>query len=152
MLVNSDLFKTMRTGKRLLRAEYEYEYKNKVKSNYIGLLVAVLILLAVLFFMAGCACASEPNYSQYADVIYKVENSKSHPYGIMKKYKHTTPRTACINTMKHQYRNWVKAGSPGDYIKWLSYHYAPLNVSNDPFGLNRNWERNFRAILFKKGN
>ena len=86
---------------------------------------------------------------EIVNAIFRVENSKSHPYGIMVKYKHTTPRQACFNTVRHKRTDWIKNGSKGDFLTYLASKYAPLNASNDPHGLNANWESNLRLILAK---
>lgn len=87
----------------------------------------------------------------WANAIYKAENSKTHPYGIMAKYRTTTPRNACINTLKHQYKNWCKLPKRNlPFIAYLAEHYAPLNVANDPTGLNINWTRNVQYFLNRR--
>ena len=79
-----------------------------------------------------------------ANAIYRAENSITHPYGIMQKYKYTTPRQACINTIRHKHRDWLKGGSKGNFLDYLGSKYAPIGASNDPRGLNVNWVRNVR--------
>jgi hypothetical protein len=109
-----------------------------------------MILFCLFFWVAmirGCANAEEwQDYSneQIANAIFKAENSKAHPYGIMTKYKHTTPRQACINTIKTARRLW---NGKGDFISFLQKRYAPIGVSNDPKGLNRYWAGNVKAFL-----
>jgi hypothetical protein len=85
--------------------------------------------------------------NQIADAIYKAENSKSHPYGILAHYKHTTPRQACLNTIKHARKDW---DGKGDFLVFLRDRYCPLNAKNDPTGLNVNWLNNVKYFL-KKG-
>lgn len=92
-----------------------------------------------------------PNWERLADAIYKAENSTAHPYGIMVKYKHTTPRQACINTCKHKWRDWVEQGSRGDYLEYLASKYAPIGVANDKaYNLNRHWLSNV-SRLYQSG-
>jgi len=45
------------------------------------------------------------------------------------------------------YREWVAAGSKGDFLDYLQQHYAPIGAKNDPKNLNRNWGPNVRAYL-----
>ena len=87
--------------------------------------------------------------NQWADAIYIAEGGAKtrHPYGILAKYKHTTPRQACINTVKHKYRDWVKAGQQGAFLAYLGAKYCPVGASNDPDGLNKNWISNVKHWL-----
>ena len=48
---------------------------------------------------------------------------------------------AAATIVKNRAR-WVKAGKPGDFIKFLGSKYAPIGAENDPTGLNANWVRN----------
>lgn len=82
---------------------------------------------------------------QIANAIYKAEggNKTRHPYGILKKYKHTTPRQACINTIKHAKADW---NGKGDFIVVLGSRYCPVNAHP----LNRNWVKNVKYFLDSK--
>lgn len=104
----------------------------------------------VLVFCCFASCAHAATLDQWADAIGKAENSKSHPYGIMVKYHHTSPRQACKNTVLHVYRKWLNFGHPGAFLPYLASVYAPLNASNDPTGLNRNWINNVTYFLTKE--
>lgn len=83
---------------------------------------------------------------QIADAIYLAEGGAKtrHPYGILVKYKVTTPRQACINTIRHARRDW---DGKGDFIEFLGSRYAPIGADNDPRGLNRNWVKNVKYFL-----
>ena len=84
-----------------------------------------------------------------ANAIYKAEGGAktSHPYGILAKYKHTTPRQACINTIKHAFRDW---DGKGDFIAFLGSRYAPIGAKNDPHNLNANWVKNVTYLYNKE--
>lgn len=127
---NRQQFKTIRTGIPIW--------------PFLGVLMAVVALSLV---MSGCAaCANEPiSPERLANAIYKAEGGSrtKHPYGILAKYKHTTPRQACINTIKSALRRYKKSGS-GDFIAYLGGTYCPVGAFNDPIGLNRNWVKNVR--------
>lgn len=84
-----------------------------------------------------------------ANAIFKAENSKSHPYGILTHYKHTSPRTACLNTIHHAKRDF---NGKGDFIVFLGNRYCPVGAKNDPRGLNKNWVRNVKGFLNEKVN
>lgn len=101
-----------------------------------------IMLWAVILLFVGLANASEPiNIEALANAIYKAEGGAktSHPYGILAHYKHTTPRQACINTIKHALKDW---DGKGDFISFLQKRYCPIGASNDPKGLNVNWYKN----------
>ena len=48
----------------------------------------------------------------------------------------TTPRQACINTIKSGLKRYSVYKGKDDFITFLSKTYAPLNADNDPTGLN----------------
>ena len=83
--------------------------------------------------------------NQIANAIFKAENSKSHPYGILAHYKHTTARQACLNTIKHARKDYKQ----GDFIEFLGARYCPVGANNDPEGLNKNWVKNVKYFLLK---
>jgi len=123
-------------------------------------LIAALIITVVMFVllaMRGCgagmqeAQAAEVSWQsftndQIADAIYKAEGGEKtrHPYGILAHYKHTSPRAACINTIRHARRDW---NEKGDFISFLGSRYCPVGAANDPRGLNRNWIGNVKHFL-----
>lgn len=94
--------------------------------------------------------AREPDWDRLANAIYKAEGGAKtrHPYGILAKYKHTTPRQACINTIKHAWRDWEsgKDVRGHGYLEFLRDRYCPIGAKNDPGGLNKHWLRNVRAF------
>lgn len=113
------------------------------------------LLLASLMFVASCI---RPNVvhaenisghpiEQWAYAIKMAENSHAHPYGIIVKYLHTSPRQACINTVRHQYRIWCHNACNMPFLSFLGSKYAPIMANNDPTGLNVNWTRNVGYFL-----
>lgn len=105
---------------------------------------------------AFCSITTEPTAVSYssisierlADAIRKAEGIHSkHPYGILKKYKKTSPRQACINTIKHALKDW---NGNGDFISFLGARYCPVGAANDPTGLNKNWIKNVR-FFYERG-
>lgn len=106
-------------------------------------------LLAIfLLFSSIQSVAFAYTDAQLADAIFIAEGVHSkHPYGILKKFKNTTPRQACLNTIAHARRDW---NGQGDFIEFLGNRYAPVNMgknSNDPKNLNKNWIKNVRRFL-----
>ena len=108
----------------------------------IGSLIFVFSLLTQIAF-------ASPDFEKLADAIYKAEGGAktNHPYGILAKYKTTTPRQACLNTIKHKYKDWINQGAHGDFIEYLGSKYAPVGAANDPTGLNKNWVKNVKYFL-----
>ena len=113
----------------------------------ISLLICIGVFVQIMF--ASCekpayaaGTMSDEMANKMADAIFKVENSKSHPYGIM--IKTSDPRRVCINTIKNNYVRWQNAGSPGEYVDYLADKYCPK--SSDPVG-NKNWKKNIRKFL-----
>lgn len=98
-------------------------------------------LIAFLLFSTLTTTAFAYTDQQLADAIFKAENSKSHPYGILQHYKHTTPRQACLNTIAHARRDFK---GQGDFIEFLGSRYAPIGATNDPNNLNKNWITNVK--------
>ena len=89
-----------------------------------------------------------------ANAIYHAEGGSrtNHPYGILAKYKTTTPRQACINTIRSKHREWVKLGSKGDYLRYLQSRYCPTKgvLTNDEKRLNIYWLDNVRSIYARQ--
>jgi hypothetical protein len=122
------------------------------KGSKMGSRKAVAIIASIILFSQTAFASIQPAYAEHlADAIKLAENSKTYPYGIIAKRKlsETEARRWCLNTIRHSYQRWETAGKPGDFIEWLSKTYCPIGASNDPKGLNRNWERNVRKLLKK---
>ena len=107
----------------------------------------LIIVFMALNALTLNALAVDLNVDQLADAIYLAEGGAKtrHPYGILKKYKVTTPRQACINTINSALKRWHKQGKKGnanDFIVFLAKTYCPIGAVNDPTGLNKNWVKN----------
>ncbi len=117
------------------------------------IMVLCTILLAVLLMViCTIASADEINVTKLADAIYQAEGGKNtrHPYGILAKYKHTTPRQACINTINSNLKRFRAQTSEKDFIRFMGKTYCPLNAKNDPTGLNVNWEKNVKYFYNRR--
>ena len=101
----------------------------------------ILIVLTLLILEGNAWEESKPDFNLLADSILQAENNDN--YGVLTKYKTTTPRQACINTCKHKYADWVRAGIHGDFIDYLGSKYAPVGASNDN-GTNKHWPDNVK--------
>ena len=122
------------------------------KEKRVHLLVKTIVLAIVVFFMLSReVMAGEPFYSneEIADAIYLAEGGAktNHPYGILAKYKTTTPRQACINTIKSARIRFAKQSKETDFVYFLSLTYCPIGAKNDPTGLNKNWIKNVKFFL-----
>lgn len=138
---------------KLLRGS-EPSYNEESNMPHSSLLSKVLlaVLLTGLVILGSCqVCHAESieghDVQLWANAIYMAENSTSHTYGIMVKYRHTSPRQACINTVRHQYRLWCHNACGKAFVAFLASKYAPLLAKNDPTGLNYNWEKNVSYFL-----
>ena len=123
------------------------EDPNKIYSAFI-VIGSILLALMLIISLACTAHADTINPERLANAIYKAENSKAHPYGILVHYKNTTPRKACLNTIRHRLEQW---NGQGDFISYLAQTYAPRHVFNDPKDLNRNWIKNVRYFYNIQG-
>lgn len=103
------------------------------------------------FLFSGCDVCfpseQTPNFEKLVNAIYKAEGGANtrHPYGILKKFKTTTPRQACFNTCRHAWRDYLELKNPNvSFLEFLAERYAPTKgfVANDPTHLNQNWLKN----------
>ena len=110
-----------------------------------------LLLFLILFFQCNNAFAID--IELLANAIYYAEGGAKtkYPYGILKRYKITTPRQACINTIKRALRDNHNLNDY-EFISFLGKRYAPMGVKNDPMNLNKNWVKNVWFIYKEKIN
>ncbi len=134
---------------------YKYNMPTIRKNNIAGSIVGIcglgcLVILAIVL-MCGVASADSVNIDRLATAIYNAEGGSNtrHPYGILAKYKHTTPRQACINTIKSGLKRYSTYKGKDDFIVFLSKTYCPIEASNDPTGLNKNWVKNVKYFYNK---
>jgi len=122
----------------------------RIKSSAV---LKTICLIVMVFLLSTEARAAEViNVERLADAIYKAEGGAktSHPYGILKKYKTTTPRQACINTINSALKKFANQTKETDFIYFLSLTYCPIGAANDPTGLNKNWVKNVRFFYYQK--
>jgi len=129
---------------------------NKMRNLlYLKVLIVIVLLFSTQICKLCFAYEQMPNWEKLANAIYKAEGGAktAHPYGILTRYKHTTPRQACINTLKSKYREWASNAKirahHKEYLTYLASRYAPIGASNDPTGLNNNWLKNVRYFYEK---
>ncbi len=106
-----------------------------------------LAIWAMAFFMPISAYAID--HQQLATAIYHAEGGTrtKHPYGILKHYKRTTPRQACLNTIRSADKRFNQQTKEKDFVVFLSRTYCPVGAKNDPRGLNKNWVKNVKHFL-----
>lgn len=139
---------------RCLKVETQAAHQNRPRCQFKAPMAFFVSVISSVSLLAASPCRAEfvpteANFTKLVNSIYRAEGGArtSHPYGILAKYKHTTPRQACFNTVKNTYRRWEAAGRPGDYLTFLANRYAPVGAKNDPTGLNRNWLKNVRYFM-----
>jgi hypothetical protein len=114
-----------------------------------------IIKLAVFCYLALCSVTisvrADWTDAEIADAIFKAEGGTKtkHPYGILAKYKHTTPRQACLNTIRGHKKRHSDHNCGKDFISCLAQRYCPVGAANDPQNLNVNWKRNVLYFLNK---
>lgn len=155
MKIDKDLNSVMRGGRLALKAQ------EKVVIPY-GIRFAWCFLLAVLLFIGGCwgsvAHAQEYTDEQIVNAIYIAEGGKNakYPYGIRSVScsgeKHC--RRICANTVRNNRIRYQRSKSKGtmDFIAYLGSRYCPTDsprLSRAEKNLNKNWQKNVRAILAK---
>lgn len=127
----------------------EYRREAIGSTKMLGMtLIYMIVVSCILLFFCGKAFAYTPN--QIADAIYMAEGGEktSYPYGILTKYKTTTPRQACINTINSALKRFANQTKETDFIVFLGSTYCP--VEGDTTGLNKNWVKNVKYFL-KRG-
>jgi len=107
------------------------------------------IVVVMLFLFSPAAKAELPaeQVTKIVDAIYLAEGGAKAKYGI-KSVSCTSLsecRQICENTVRNNYRRWLKAGGQGDYLEFLANRYAPAHVHP----LNKNWLPNVRYFLAK---
>ena len=107
----------------------------------------MLTLILAREAMAEVSEVGGYNVERLANAIYKAEGGANtrYPYGILAKYKTTTPRQACINTIVNQGKRHAGHKCGKDYLTCLRDRYAPINSDTDN-GTNQYWLNNVRRI------
>ena len=91
-----------------------------------------------------------------ANAIYKAENSVKYPYGVRSINTHGDKdyaRKICLNSIKNNYKRWIKAGKLEDFISFMARRYCPIqgkDLTNDEKKLNMYWVDNVKFFLKKE--
>ena len=105
--------------------------------------LVLIALAASLIILVNLAKGETVDVDRLCNAIYWSEggaNTTKH-YGIMRKFKTTSPRQACINTINHALRDAPDAiaSDVSLFIPFLAGRYCPPSV--DMVG-NQNWRKN----------
>lgn len=107
------------------------------------------ILCCAIFAAAFIPTASaEIKVPELVDAIYRAEGGAraKKPFGISVPCEgYTACRKICTNTVKNNYKRWVRAGRPGKFLDFLGAKYAPVSAHK----LNKNWVHNVERIYEK---
>lgn len=119
-------------------------------------LIIFMVLGLLTLCVTGCseiASAETVDFEKLCTAIYKAEGAEMavHKYGIMQSYKHTTPRQACLNTIKHAFKDWSKLpqATRKPYLAFLGERYCPTGGNGlrpAERALNRFWVKNVTYI------
>jgi hypothetical protein len=103
-----------------------------------------VFLIVGLISLGSLRCFAEIDVDRLADAIKKAENSKNHPYGILKPYcsgdHEDKCRKGCIQTINRRLKMW---DGEGDFIEYLGRTYSPPKD-------NPNWVHNVQ-YFYNKG-
>ena len=116
--------------------------------------IPLFLALIGLFWAIPAQADTWASYTdaQIANAIYRAEGGvkTKHPYGILKRYRTTTARQACLNTIKNHRKRHASHDCGLDFIECLGGRYCPtIGATNDPQGLNKNWIKNVKYFLTK---
>ena len=143
----------LRKKRKLLVYSDMYMLEEK-KFNYFQFMVLIFFIIvftAIVVLISGCAQASDTiegyTLPQWVEAIHKAEGNDN--YGILsiKCEKGEGCRKICANTVRNNYKRWLKTEQTDTFIHFLANRFAPLQASNDPDNLNVNWERNVSFFL-----
>ena len=119
-----------------------------IPTQQIALSLVLLLIMPSITYAKPIIIKQSIDINRLCEAIHKAEGNDN--YGILTKYKHTSPRQACINTIKHRIRDYNNNKETGDFIDYLGKTYCPVGASNDPNGLNKNWVRNVKYYYYKE--
>ena len=108
------------------------------------------VILATMPLHGAFGAETSVDIDRLANAIYKAEGGlkTKHPYGILAKYKTTTPRQACINTIKSGLKRYKTYKGKDDFIVFLSRTYCPVGSDTDN-GTCQYWSKNVKYFYTK---
>jgi len=116
------------------------------KTFLICLFLAFIGPLSDLNTLKGAAWGGSIHFKSLCEAIKRAENNPN--YGILKGCDIEVEgmcRYHCEETVKNNYKRWIQAGKPTDYLTFLWHRYSPP----DSHPLNRNWLKNVSYFYLK---
>jgi hypothetical protein len=96
------------------------------------------------------ASAEEYSDEQIVNAIRKAEGTWTYGIKSVKCETEKECRKICANTVRNNRKRFHSQNKHKEFIGYLAHRYCPVGASNDPKGLNKNWEKNVRYFL-KRG-
>jgi hypothetical protein len=125
--------------------------------------ISVLVALALFGLFIYCVnChADEIDVPKLVQAIYISEGGAlaEYPYGIRSVNFSGVDeaKRICENTVRNNIKRYMKFHDKLDTLEFISFlgdRYCPVNASNDPKGLNKNWKKNvthwYKKLLTEK--
>ena len=111
----------------------------------------VLMCLSFLTICSiGRAEMAPSMLNRIVDAIWFAEGGEkaSRPFGILSVScnGYQDCRRICENTVRNNYRRWLKSDKSKTYLKFLADRYAPVEAHP----LNKNWLPNVQQILYRE--
>lgn len=130
------------------------------QESRVSVLSSICYVSLIFFFMCGgptCdpVYGAEKEYTvdEIVEAIFHAEggDNAEYPYGIrsVKCNTKTECQRICANTVRNNLKRYSEYGHRrhSNYLEFLASRYAPVGVSNDHKGLNKNWLKNVRYFL-----
>lgn len=117
--------------------------------------INILLFITIMFTLWLSLSEVSWGYTdeQIVNAIFKAEGGlkAKYLYGIRSvPYKNIEEaRKICFNTVRNNRKRYSEYGYKqyASFIDFLASRYCPINASNDPKGLNKNWIKNVRYFL-----
>ena len=122
----------------------------------IAVLTIIIFALVILVLKVDLARAEEDwSDAEIVKAIWLTEGGSEagYAYGI-RSVPYSSVKEAeriCYNTVRNNRKRYADYGYKQypTYLEFLASRYCPLNATNDPKGLNRNWLKNLKYFLNK---
>lgn len=113
----------------------------------------ILLVLLLSSQTARAEAISPEMTTQIVRAIYHAEGGQraKKPFGILSKSctSFLNCQKIAENTVKNNYKRWLKTDQSMTFLEFLASKYAPSNVKNDPKKLNRHWLKNVQKFLYR---
>lgn len=112
--------------------QFQYRYGRKIWPKDFILTITAISALAIMPATGHSGLTEQTmndvTVNRIANAIFRAENSRNHPYGIMIPTRH--PRTVCENTIRHAWVDFERdeAGTGGQPMKLSKVKYQPVSL------------------------